>query len=247
VSKIYKALERAEAERTTDTEAILHPLADDVEDGHEVELPGRREEYEKLKVMLTLEAKRSELRTVMLVSALPGEGVTTVALGLAASMVEVARQGVLLVDLAGGDDTALTDRLGAQPRHGLGEALAKELSVREVIVETQVPSLSLLGWGRRPADFSQPETLALLEDLFKGLRAEFDFILVDGGSLRSVPDSLLVSSRVDGVVLVVQAERTGADAVREASRDLRAAGARLLGVVLNRRRQYLPGFLSKRI
>jgi Mrp family chromosome partitioning ATPase len=244
VSKIYKALERAEAERTADTEAILHSPVD-VEEEHHVDLPGRREEYEKLKVMLTLEAKRSELRSVLLVSAHPGEGVTTVALGLASTMAEVARQGVLLADLSS-EGPELADRLGVHPRHGIGEVLAKEVAARDAVVESAVPHLFLLGRGDRLIDMSQPDTLALLEELLRGLRSEFDFVIVDGGALRTVPDSLLVSSRVDGVVLVVQAERTGADAVREASGDLRAAGARLLGAVLNRRREYLPGFLSRR-
>jgi Mrp family chromosome partitioning ATPase len=245
VSKIYKALERAEAERTADTETILHSPIDEVDEEAHVDLPGRREEYEKLKVMLTLEAKRSELRSVLLVSAHPGEGVTTVALGLAATMADVARQGVLLVDLSG-DSPDLAERLGTHPRHGIGEVLAKEVPVREAIVESAVPHLFLLGRGERAVDMSQPDSLALVEELLRGLRSDFDFVIVDGGAIRTVPDSLLVASRVDGVVLVVQAERTGADAVREASGDLRAAGGRLLGAVLNRRREYLPGFLSRR-
>jgi len=244
VSKIYKALERAEAERTTDTEAVLRAPVD-VEDEHLLDLPGRREEFDRLKVMLTLEAKRSELRSVMLVSALPGEGVTTVTLGLGVTVAEVARQGVLVVDLDG-DNPELADHLGAHPRHGIGEVLSKEVAARDAIVETRVPRLFLLGWGHRPIDMSQPDTLSLLEEMLRDLRSQFDFIVVDGGALRTLPDSLLVSSRVDGVVLVVQAERTAADAVREASADLRAAGARVLGAVLNRRREYLPRFLSRR-
>jgi hypothetical protein len=46
---------------------------------------------------------------------------------------------------------------------------------------------------------------------------------------------------------VVQAERTGSETVRESSNQLRMAGANLLGAVLNRRRDYLPGFLSRRL
>jgi Mrp family chromosome partitioning ATPase len=182
----------------------------------------------------------------MLVSALSGEGVTTVALGLAATMAEVARQGVLLVDLNPARP-ALDERLSVRPGQGLGEVLVKEVAARDAIVATAVPRLSVLAAGRLPMDFSQSDTLAQLDDMVKGLRTDFDFVIVDAGSLETAPDSLLVASRMDGVVLVVQAERTGADAVREASADLRAAGARLLGAVLNRRRNYLPGFLSRRI
>ena len=247
MSKIYRALERAESERGGERAGVVSAASVLEPEGEaHLDVPGRREEYEKLKVMLTLEAKRNELRSVMVVSALAGEGVTTVALGLAATMAEVARQGVLVIDLntAG---PALDQRLGVRPPRGLGDVLAKEVSAREAIAETTVPRLFLLGAGRLPTDFSQADTLGQLDELVKGFRADFDFVIVDAGSLEAMPDSLLVASRMDGVVLVVQAERTGADAVREASTDLRAAGARLLGAVLNRRRDYLPGFLSRRI
>jgi tetratricopeptide (TPR) repeat protein len=93
VSKIYRALERAESEQRTGrrpdgaraSASVLEP-----ENAHHLELPERREEFEKLKVMLTLEAKRNDVRSVMLVSALSGEGVTTVALGLAQGAYELA-------------------------------------------------------------------------------------------------------------------------------------------------------------
>src|SRR5687768_13247731 len=164
--------------------------------------------------MLTLEAARSELRSVMLVSALPGEGVTTVTLGLAASMADVARQGVLVVDLNSANPI-LAERLGLRRTIGLGELLAKDATSAEAIVESDVPHLFLLGRGRASADLSQPSSLALFDELIRGIRSDFDHIIVDGGSLATSPDSLLVASKVDGVILIVQAERTGTDTVRE--------------------------------
>src|SRR5262249_7509265 len=154
------------------------------------------------------------------------------------------RQGVLVIDLNSATPD-LAGRLGLAPRFGLGELLAKEVTRSEAIVESSVPHLFLLGRGKSGPDLSVPTSLALLEEVVKSARAEFDFLAVDGGSLETCPDSLLVSNRVDGVILVVRAERTGQDAIREASAKLRKAGANLLGVVLNRRREYLPNFLAR--
>lgn len=249
MSKIYKALARAEAERGSEpleSFRASHILAPEPHDEPHLDLPERVEEYEKLRVMLTLEANRSGFKTVLLVSALAGEGVSTVTLGLAATMAEGSRRGVLLVDL----DSATPDlagRLGLLPRFGLGEVLAKEATQSDAIVESQIPRLFLLGQGKVGADFSRPETLALFDELIKGLRSDFDFVVLDGGSLETCADSLHVSTRIDGVVLVVQAERTGPDTIRRASNQLRLAGANLLGVVLNRRRQYLPDFLAHKL
>lgn len=254
MSKIYKALARAEAEREakppqpTDRRAaagILIPEAPPEEERH-LDVPERREEYEKLKVMLTLEAARSEMKSVMLVSALAGEGVSTVILGLASALADVSRQGVLTIDLNAANP-ALADRLGLDPEFGLGELLAKDATRGDAIVESPIPRLFLLGRGRAKADLSQPSSLVLFDELMKAMRTDFDHLLIDGGALADSSDSLLVASKVDGVILVVQAERTGSDAVREASNQLRLAGANLLGVVLNRRREYLPAFLARKL
>lgn len=247
MSKIYKALARAEGERGSkrlDSFRASHMLTPESHAEPHLDLPSRVDEYEKLKVMLSLEATRSDLRSVMLVSALGGEGVSTVTLGLASTMAEGARTGVLVVDLNSATPD-LAGRLGVMPRSGLGELLAKEVTRSEAIVESKVPRLSLLGQGKIRSDFSHAGSLALFEELVKSARAEFDFVILDGGSLDTCPDALLVAGRVDGVILIVQAERTSQDAIREASTRLNAAGANVLGVVLNRRREYLPGFLSR--
>lgn len=254
MSKIYKALQRAEAERGSEPQGKQMRPADVLVPSREshraeaphMDVPERREEYEKLKVMLTLEAARSELRSVMLVSALPREGVSTVTLGLAATMADVARQGVLMIDLNSANPV-LADRLGLYPGVGLGELLAKDATRAEAIVESEIPHLFLLGRGRGSTDLSQPSSLALFEELVRGMRSDFDHLIFDGGALATSSDSLLIASKVDGVILVVQAERTGSEAVRDASNQLRMAGANLLGAVLNRRRDYLPGFLSRRL
>lgn len=247
MSKIYKALARAEAERGSEplqSFRASHVLVPDSREEAHLDLPDRIEEYEKLKVMLTLEANRSEFKSVMLVSALAGEGVSTVTLGLAAAMAEGSRQGVLVMDLNSTTPT-LAGRLGLLPRCGLGELLAKAATRSEAVLESQLPHLFLLGQGRVRADFSRPDSIALFEELLKGMRADFDSIVLDGGSLETCPDSLLVAGRTDGVILVVQAERTGPETIREASIRLRMAGANVLGVVLNRRREYLPRFISR--
>jgi Mrp family chromosome partitioning ATPase len=161
-------------------------------------------------------------------------------------MADAARQGVLVIDLNSANPS-LGHRLGLHVDVGLGELLAKDATRTEAIVESDVPHLFLLGRGRASADLSQPSSLGLFDELIRGIRSDFDHLIFDGGSLATSPDSLLVASKVDGVILIVQAERTDPETVRDASNQLRAAGANLLGVVLNRRRDYLPGFLARRL
>jgi Mrp family chromosome partitioning ATPase len=161
-------------------------------------------------------------------------------------MAEVARQGVLVMDLNSANPV-LAGRLGLRPSVGLGELLAKDATRAEAIVESQIAHLFLLGRGMASADLSQPSSLALFEELVRGMRSDFDHLIIDGGALATSPDSLLVASKVDGVILIVEAERTGTETVREATNQLRMAGGNVLGAVLNRRREYLPSFIARKL
>jgi Mrp family chromosome partitioning ATPase len=245
MSRIFKALERAEAEgklapaQDTRPVRISDPLPD-------LELPEGRDEYAQLKVRLALAANGLDQRSVMFVSALPREGVSTVALGFACAAVEGASQGVLLVDGNFAKPT-LAARLGVSAKAGLSELLAKEVSRTDAVVATPVQRLFLLGPGRRPIDLSQPRGRGLLDELLADLRATFDYVVVDGGALRSSLESLYLASRVDAVTLVIEAERTGMETARQAILQLRKANANVVGTILNRRREYLPSFLARRL
>lgn len=203
-------------------------------------------EHERLKIMLTLAAARADMKSVMLLSALSGEGVSSVALGLAGEMAAGASQGILLVEAHDGAPS-LGDALHVSPRFGLADVLRKEVQRHDAIVASPVPQLYFLDRGHAAADFSQPRWVTLFEEVVNDLRSVFDYVIVDGGSLEISPDSLLLARCVEGVVLVVDARDTPQSKAREATFMLRRAGANVLGVVLNRRRQYVPGFLAKRL
>jgi protein-tyrosine kinase len=245
MSRIFKALERAEAEGKRAALPDLQP-AGTAESFPEADLPEPRGEYEQLKVALALASNGSDLKSLMFVSTLPGEGVSTVTLGFACAVVDGASQGVLVVDADFARPT-LAARLGVAPKAGLAEILAKEVSHADAIQATPVQRLFFLGAGRRPIDLAQARARGGLEELLTGLRATFDYVIVDGGAIQSRSESLLLASLVDAVALVIRAERTGTELARGATRQLRGAGANLLGTILNRRREYLPSFLARRL
>ncbi len=244
MSRIFKALERAEAERARAASDAVRPTAVAWEAPPEIDVPWRSHEYERLKVMLALAAGPGTIKTVMLASALPGEGVSTVTLGLGLALAEGAPHGVLLVDVHA-PHPALTERLGLAPAHGLSELLAGEIPNTQAIAASGIPGVFVLPRGRKPVDLSHPRSLALFEGALGEFRSTFDHVVFDGGSLETAPDALLVAGRADGVVMVVQAERTDAESVQRAAAQFRNAGAKLLGVVLNRRREHLPRFLAR--
>lgn len=255
MSSLFKALERAETERRSPTaeparpsdgsKPIAPPRPTDVFKPV-VDLPEPCTEYERLRVMITLAANQVDLRSVMLVSALAGEGVSTVTLGLATAAVDGTSSELLLVDADFASPT-LAGRLGVSPRHGLSDILGKRATRAEAVARTPVSRLLLLDGGRGAVDVTSARTQDALQGVFEDIRAAYELVIVDGGSLATCPESILLSRHVDGVVIVVRAERTPADLVADATTQLRGAGARLLGVVMNRRRQYIPATIARRL
>jgi hypothetical protein len=84
-------------------------------------------------------------------------------------------------------------------------------------------------------------------DSVDALRINFDNILIDCSSLHTSSDAAVLASRVDGVVIVVEAGRSRRDEILNAQRTIEKAGGKFLGFVLNRRRYPMPEWLYKRL
>jgi protein-tyrosine kinase len=87
----------------------------------------------------------------------------------------------------------------------------------------------------------------LIDAFLKKLRQRFDLILIDSPPATTSTDGLTISSKADGVVLVVEAEKTRWP-VAEIARDrIKRSGGNILGIVLNKRRFHIPDFIYKRL
>lgn len=82
---------------------------------------------------------------------------------------------------------------------------------------------------------------------FEQLRREYPYILIDCPSLREAEHALILASLVDGVVLVVEANRTQKEQFLYAERAIENAGGRILGHVLNKRTYVIPEWLHRRM
>jgi Mrp family chromosome partitioning ATPase len=93
-----------------------------------------------------------------------------------------------------------------------------------------------------PAEVFEGRAIELLLD---ELKQKFDFIIFDAAPVIEFPDSYALAPKVDGIILVVGAEKTSVDEAQRAKRNIEQAGGRLLGIVLNRRKNHIPVRLRK--
>ena len=193
--------------------------------------------YERCQVALDPEPSP----VIELIGSVPGEGTSTVTAELALVACGVLQRRTLVVDAASG------------PRSRLGRSLGVETPISlDKVMNGQAPILdALAALPDVDLHYATIETGGLyssrrlppgrtLQSMFSRLRQHYELILVDGGSLRSPAFSPLLARAVDGIVLVVEAERTRAPVVEQAIEMLEASRARLLGAVLNKRRYHIP-------
>ncbi len=167
---------------------------------------------------------------ILVTSAAVCEGKTLLASHLAASLARAWRN-TLLVD---GD----LRRPGAHKLfniaadHGLSDVLRGEAEVAEVIQPTTLSRLSLLPAGR--ADSHALQALAQQEGtaFLDALREQYEFIVVDAAAVLPVADTLLLSQRVDVVVLAVRCGTSRLPSVRAAQQRLQAMDAPFFGAVV---------------
>ncbi len=181
------------------------------------------EEFRYMKRALLKNARRadgaaSRLPMIMVTSALPGEGKTFFSINLAMSMAAEIDTSVLLVDA----DVVRPDlmrRLGVDARRGLLDLLVDpSLDVGDVVLETNVPKLSILPAGACNDMATELLASAAMERLLASLSARYPdrIVIFDGPPLLVTNEARVLASRVGQVVLVVLASRTPRAAVKQA-------------------------------
>jgi capsular exopolysaccharide synthesis family protein len=171
------------------------------------------------------------LRSIMLTSAAPGEGKSTIASHLAIANADRGKK-TLLVD---GDlrRPSLHSKFGLNPREGLSNVLTGELSWQDVVVPIAGrPNLSFLAAGlgsHRAADLMGPRLATLLDEFAK----EYDLVILDSPPLLGFAECLQMATAADGVLIISRAGETKRKAVAELVTVLNRLRANIVGVVLN--------------
>ena len=170
-------------------------------------------------------------RCLLVTSAGPAEGKTTVATSMAIAIAQTG-QSVCLVD-CDLRKPRVHAVFGERNEQGVTTALLEPDQLRRFVVETQVPNLSILRAGPtppNPADLMHSEAFGRV---LESLRSQFDRVVIDSPPIGLVTDGVILSTRVDATVLVVRALATRREAAQRAMRSLRDVGANCAGFVLN--------------
>jgi len=182
---------------------------------------------------------------LLLAPARHGDGTTTTAIMLGASLATNER--CLLLEL-NFRRPGLAGALGLAEYVGLKTVLDNgDLETLErAIVPTAVPNLFALPSQIYGSDRTLPDVRRVGE-VVRQLRGKFEHIVIDAAPVIGYPDTSLLAMLADAVMLVVAADSTPLESCLAARRELEVSGARLLGAVLTRQRQFVPEFVARRL
>lgn len=246
MSKIYEALENAQQEsRMLEKTGIKVPQTIDAAP------PGQAAEMNLENEMIVLYQNIESLlpglerKVILFLSAREGEGTSTIVREFARVAAKKLGKLVFVLD-SGRHGRRKYVFFHISQDCGLEEVERSRMEAGgvpapgEMDVEMSPPGPSL---DEEHIDYYSPQ----IADFWQSLKDKYDLILIDASPLSVSPEGVEISRGVDGVVLVVEAENTRWQLVKNLKEKIEARGGNILGMVLNKRRFYIPDAIYRKL
>ncbi|OPJ59162.1 CpsD/CapB family tyrosine-protein kinase [Clostridium chromiireducens] len=188
------------------------------------------EAFRTLRTNIQYSSFDKEIRTIAVTSSEMAEGKSTVAGNIAISFAQGEKK-VILVD-CDLRKPSVHKNFRTSNLVGVSEVLLGKVSLDEA-VQKHNNNFNYLTSGKIPPNPSEMLGSAAMTNLIERLKDEYDLIVLDTAPLRAVTDAQILSTKVDGTILVVRAGKTKKDVVIEAKNLLDKVGANVIGSVLN--------------
>jgi len=203
------------------------------------------EQYRILRTNLQAINTKTPLKAITVTSSIHGEGKTITAINLAISMAhDLSKKNILLVD---GDlrRARISKYLGFESELGLADLIANGANIDEALINIGIDNLTILPAGKIPHNPAELLGSMKMKNLITLLKSKYDYIIFDTPPVIPVTDAGLVGAQTDGVIMVVQAERTQKGVVEHGEGLLKQAQAKLLGYILTNIQYHIPAYIYR--
>jgi capsular exopolysaccharide synthesis family protein len=247
LAKTFEALMKAEKEhriRPEDTKVFnIRPQAQFHIPKHYNISPQVAEEYHRMKHLILSTHPGRNIKTILFSSAKEGEGTTTVTRDFAITLTS-AGDTVLLVD-ANLRKPVLHNVFNLEKKIGLTELLTGMTHLNDTIKQTAVKNLYVITSGIQSSNASSLFYSKLLDSLLEQMKQQVDWVLFDASPIHSYNDASILAAKMEGVIMVLQAESTRWEVAQSAKERIETEKVKLLGAVLNRRKMYIPEWVYR--
>ncbi|KGK89561.1 CpsD/CapB family tyrosine-protein kinase [Clostridium sp. HMP27] len=190
------------------------------------------EAYRTLRTNIKFSSFDKEIKSLVITSSGPNEGKSTTACNLAIVMAQTGSK-TILID-CDQRKPSIHKVFGLSNECGLSNILADEVEFKDAVYKTQIENLEMLPSGTKPPNPSEILSSEKMKRFLQRLKEKYDSIIIDTPPIVAVTDAQLLSTYVDGCILVVASGQTDRGAAMKAKGLLDKVGAKILGVVLNK-------------
>lgn len=198
----------------------------------------RAEAFRQVRATVQFAGLDEPLRSIVVTSALPGEGKTTLAANLAITLAQ-SGQRVLAVD-ADLRLPKLAEYFGLPNAVGLTDMLLGTTSLEEAAQDWGDGLLQVMGTGAVPPNPAEVLGSRVMLELIGFLEQRYDVVIFDSAPVAPVADTSHLAGNTQGTILVVRLGSTSRDDVKRTVASLRAVGVRIIGAVANFSRERGP-------
>lgn len=189
------------------------------------------EQYRAIRTNIEYSNVDQNTKTILVTSSDKNEGKTTTVSNLAVSFANLNKK-VLIID-CDLRNPSIHKMFRLNNIYGLTDILAKDRAVDKCIQETELENLYVLTAGSTPPNPAEILSSEKMKNLIEDLKNIYDYIFIDTPPIGLVTDAGVLSSFIDGVVLVVKSESVEKKYLEETKKKLDAVDARILGAILN--------------
>ena len=209
--------------------------------------------FKNLKELSTIEGNiasfasdKQLIKTILVTSCSPLEGKTVSSISMALALSIEANAKVVLIE-GNMSSPRIHELFNIDTVPGLSDLLISRANLNETMRKTEFKNLTIIPSGSdisKKLDVFETERL---QDLLGSLKKDFDYVIVDGQSVSGSSDVSIISKYFDGIVFVVECEKTRWEVLQQSKEKIKGVGGKILGVVLNKRIYYIPEKLYGKI
>jgi len=174
-----------------------------------------------------------------------GEGVSTIVREFAKVAVERHGKSVLVLDAAY-QDPARRININVTCEYGWLDLLEDGQPIDKAFFRVGDSNLYFAPISVQASLIPPIKDLSMTVNLWSKLKERFDLILIDSSSDANSSESIALSKNVDGVLLVLEAEKTRKHAIEKIKNRIVSGGGTVIGVIFNKRRYYIPDYIFKK-
>jgi capsular exopolysaccharide synthesis family protein len=190
------------------------------------------ESYRGIRTRILFSSPERQPKSILMVSALEAEGKTISSANLAVIMARTGSR-VLLLD-CDMRKPRINSIFGCEKKKGVSNVLVGDCTISDAVRDTGIENLDLITCGELPPNPSELLGSKAMQEMLATLSNDYDRIIIDSPPVSAVTDAVVLSQIVDGVVVVLQANKTDRHVAQSALEQLSAVHAHVFGIILNR-------------